>query len=135
MDEHKEVVRVRPAASDEQTLPAALRGLSLTQWPSRFYLVLQLAIPSAIQFSLWGWWRASAAMVVLSAFGVWALCEQRLDQSVAGETQMANPSPGRPLRMLHSVSGMIAGLTGAALMIDLVIRFLSIVFKCPGCAG
>jgi hypothetical protein len=120
---------------DDGTLPAALRALSLTQLPARFYLVLQLAVPMAFQFWSWGWRRAAASMVLVSAFGVWALCVQRLDQSSGSDAAMSNPAPGRGFRLLHRAAGVVAGLTGAGLVVDGIIRFLSIVFKCPGCAG
>jgi hypothetical protein len=120
---------------DDGTLPAALRSLSLTQLPSRFYLVLQVAVPMAFQFGSWGWRRAAASMVVVSAFGVWALCEQRIDQSRGSDEAMSNPAPGALFRLLHTVAGVIAGLTGAGLVVDAIIRFLSVGFRCPGCAG
>lgn len=125
--------RIPVNAQDDGTLPAAIRALSVTQLPARFYLVLQLAVPMAFQFWSWGWHRAAALMILVSAFGVWALCEQRLGQS--GDAMMTDPAPGRGLRLLHAVAGLVAALTCAGLVLDTIVRFLSVVFKCPGCAG
>lgn len=118
---------------DEATLPAALHSLALAQLPSRFYLGLQLALPAAVQFWAWGWPRTAGWMVVASAFGIWALGEQALDQG--GDEMMGNGKPGWLTRIAHSVAGFEAGGLSAVLLLDLVVRFLSVVFRCPGCAG
>lgn len=122
-----------PPHDDEKTLSAALHSLALSQLPSRFYLSLQLALPAAVQFWASGWFRSAACMVVASAFGIWALSEQALDQG--GETTMGNGAPSRLLRGVHWVSGALAGGLSAVLLMDLMLRFFGLVFRCPGCAG
>ncbi len=129
----RKAVIARDAPRDEATLSAALHSLALSHLPSQFYLGLQLALPAAVQFWAWGWHRSAGCMVVASAFGIWALGEQALDQ--AGDTTMGNGPPGRLARAVHWTSGLVAGGLTAVLLLDLVLRFLGVVFKCPGCAG
>ena len=115
------------------TLGAELRSLALAHLPSRFYLALQLALPAAVQFWARGWTRTAACMVVASAFGIWALGEQALNES--GDAMMGNGPLKRTSRGIHWVAGVLAGGLSAVLVLDLMLRFFSLVFRCPGCAG
>ena len=113
----------------EPTLSNTLRAVAEAHFPSQFYQVLQLAIPTA--FELWslGWYRSAAAMCAVSAFGVWALCEQR---RTAGEP------PARSdvwFGGIRRVAGTIAALTAVGIALDTFVRFMGVVFRCPGCAG
>ena len=120
-------------SADGPTLFAGLHAVAIRQVPERFYLLMQLAAPAALQLWWWGWKRSALWMVVASAFGVWALLEQRLDQ--AGETEMGNPAPGIAFRVSHRVAGLLAGVTAFALFLEMFVQFMAVVFKCPGCAG
>lgn len=122
-----------PGDQDDATLSSALHSLALSQLPSRFYLSLQLALPAAAQAWVWGWPRIAAVLVVASAFGIWALSEQSLEQG--GDESMGNGQPTRVLRGVHWIAGVVAGGMSAALVLDLMLRFFGVVFRCPGCAG
>ena len=123
----------RVSPPPDGTLVAALHTFAIRHVPARFYIALQLAAPAAIQCWAWGWRRAAASMVLVSAFGVWALCEQKLEQ--VGDTDMGNPKPGILFRMVQRTAGILAGVMAAGLLFELFIRFMSLVFRCPGCAG
>lgn len=115
------------------TLFAGLHAVAIRSIPSRYYLCLQLATPAAIQLWSWGWKRSALWMMAASAFGVWALFEQKLDQ--ASETEMGNPAPSRAFRLGHRVAGLLAGGTAFALFLELFFQLMAVAFKCPGCAG
>jgi hypothetical protein len=77
---------------EEPTLAAMLRAFAHDQVPSRFYLFLQLGLPWAVQFWLWGWPRTSALLFALSMFGIWALCEQAIvEKAIAADGAHAKP--------------------------------------------
>ena len=125
---------LRPApASSDATLLAELHDVAVRHVPARFYQVLQLALPAAI--SLWtvGWRRSAAAMIVVGAFGVWALCEQRLDAT--SDADMGDPPPSRWLPFVHRSAAVVASLTALLLALELFIRLMTKVAACPGCAG
>ncbi|MEO8624545.1 MAG: hypothetical protein ABI625_25915 [bacterium] len=130
-------MRARVTRTDElsggPTLFAGLHSLAIQNVPSRFYLGLQLAAPAAIQLWSWGWKRSALWMVAASAFGVWALFEQKRDQ--ASDTEMGNPPPGLAFRFGHRVAGVIAAATTLALLMELFFQFMGVAFRCPGCAG
>ena len=115
------------------TLFAGLHAVAIRQVPARFYLVMQLAAPAALQLWSMGWTRSALWMVVASAFGVWALLEQTLDQ--VGETQMGNPAPGVAIRVGHRVAGLLAGVTAFGLLLEMFFQVMAVAFKCLGCAG
>ena len=66
--------------TEEPTLGALLRSVAYHRLPTQFYQMLQMAIPFAAQLWFWGWKRSAGWMVVVSLFGLWALCEQRVDE-------------------------------------------------------
>jgi len=114
---------------EEPTLWALLRSVANAHLPARFYQLLQFALPLAVQFWMWGWRRSAALMLAVSAFGMWALCEQRLD-SVDGH------SARYPwIRVGRWLGGAVAVITTGGLVAAVVIEILKVVFKCPGCAG
>lgn len=117
------------ALQPEPTLANTLRAVADAEMPARFYQVLQLALPSAYQLWGFGWHRSATLMVAVSAFGVWALCEQQ-------RTSLENGA--RTARMVGGVrrlAGAIATLTLCGLALETFLRLMGIVFRCPGCAG
>lgn len=121
---------------EEPTLGAALRGFAAEQLPARFHQFLQLGIPAAVQFAIWGSWPAAVLSLSLSAFGVWALCEQRL--STAGDPLQLVPVAERRQRLLsivRALSGAIAAGGAAVLLAVALVKVLGFVFRCAGCAG
>ena len=116
-------------ARDDQTLSALLRSIAYTRLPTQFYQVLQLAIPLAFQFWSYGLHRTALWMVVISLFGIWALCVKRLEGTDARDRRFVWPRIGRGL-----ARGFAGGLAGV-LILDAFVRFMSFVFRCPGCAG
>ncbi|MGQ0765569.1 MAG: hypothetical protein ACT4OZ_07885 [Gemmatimonadota bacterium] len=123
-------------SSEEPTLGAVLRGFAADQLPTRFHQFLQLGIPAAVQFAIWGAWPAAGLSLSLSAFGVWALCEQRL--TAADDQMQLVPVGERSRRLLtaaRALSGAAAGGGAAVLLVLAIVKVLGIVFRCPGCAG
>ena len=115
--------------AEDPTLGALLRSVAYHRLPTQFYQMLQLAIPFAAQLWVWGWRRSAGWMVVVSLFGLWALCEQRVDDLGEGSPRAAWPRIGRRL------SGAIGGLLAGGLAIEGFVQLMRLVFKCPGCAG
>lgn len=114
---------------EEPTLDALLRSVAYTRLPTQFYQLLQLAIPFAIQFWSYGLHRTAGWMIVVSLFGLWALCVKRLDGTDEHDARFAWPRIGR--RLTRGLGGALAGI----LAVEAVIRFMAFVFRCPGCAG
>src|SRR5215211_6470133 len=63
----------------DPTLGAILQQAAYAQLPSRFYALLQACMPLAVQCWSWGWHRTAGWLVVLSAFGIWALAQQQIE--------------------------------------------------------
>lgn len=123
-------------ADDEPTLPNLLRSFAFGHFPTRFYQMLQLALPLAAQAWLVGLPRVAGWLAVLSAFGVWALSAQRLERdSLAVDLYDVAARPSRVARIARRVAGFTAGALAGGLAIEAVVKLLSVVFKCPGCAG
>src|SRR5262245_9011323 len=76
-------VRPHSAAVQEPTLGMLLRSAARKRLPRQFYRLLHLAIPVALQFAEFGWWRSAAWMAVISATGAWGLCEHRVVEADA----------------------------------------------------
>jgi hypothetical protein len=114
---------------EEPTLGALLRSVAYHRLPTQFYQLLQLAIPFAAQLWIWGWRRSAGWMMVISLFGIWALCEKRVDELGEASPRAAWQRIGRRL------AGTTAALTAAALALEGFVRVMDLVFKCPGCAG
>jgi hypothetical protein len=102
----------------EPTLGALLRAAAREQLPRRFYRVLHLAIPVALQFGELGWWRPAAWMVVVSAFGAWGLCEHRTFEA----STMGWKRPWS--RVGRFVAGLVGGSLFAGLLLELFLRVL-----------
>ena len=115
--------------AEEPTLGALLRSVAYHRLPTQFYQMLQMAIPFAAQLWVWGWRRSAGWMVVVSLFGLWALCEQRVDDLGERSPRAAWPRIGRRF------TGAIGGLLAAILAIEGFVQLMRLVFKCPGCAG
>jgi hypothetical protein len=114
---------------EEPTLATLLRSVAYTRLPTQFYQLLQLAIPLAFQFWSYGLRRTAGWMIVVSLFGLWALCVKRLENTDAHDVRFAWPRIGRSLT--KGIGGALAG----TLAIEAVVRFMTFVFRCPGCAG
>src|SRR5262245_9272738 len=52
------------------TLPELLKRVAYAEVPSRFYAVLQVCAPFAVQFWAWGWHRTAGWLGVASVFGL-----------------------------------------------------------------
>jgi len=115
--------------AEEPTLGALLRSIAYHRLPRQFYQLLQLAIPFAAQLWLWGWRRSAAWMVVVSLFGIWALCEQRVDELGERSPRAAWP------RIMRRLTGGTAALLGTSLVLEGFVQLMHVVFQCPGCAG
>ncbi len=113
----------------DPTLDELLHSVAYTRLPSQFYQVLQLALPAAAELWSLGWHRSAGWMIVVSLYGIWALCAKRLDEM---ETDR-RPSPWLTIgRSVTKGAGIaLAGVLG----IEGLVRILALVFRCPGCAG
>jgi len=120
-------------ARTDLTLGAMLRSVAYTRLPTQFYQLLQLAIPFAFQFWSYGLYRTAGWMVVMSLFGLWALCEQRLDG--AGRDGAVHGAGYAWTRIARSVAGGAAAALAGLLALEAFVQFMTLVFRCPGCAG
>jgi hypothetical protein len=125
---------VREPQTPEPTLGALLRDVARAELPARFYQLLQLALPLAVQAWIAGWPRIAGWLVVISAYGIWALCEQRIEEDSEPEVGEPRPSP-MWVRALRKWAGAIAVLMAAALVLEGFLHLLSIGFACGRCAG
>ncbi|MEP6491848.1 MAG: hypothetical protein ABJF01_04180 [bacterium] len=116
-------------ARDDQTLATLLRSIADTRLPTQFSQLLQLAIPFAVQFWSYGLHRTAGWMVVVSLFGLWALAVKRLDGTDERDVRFTWARIGRYL------TGRVGTGLAAVLTVEAVIRFMTFVFRCPGCAG
>ena len=113
----------------DPTLDELLHSVAYTRLPAQFYQLLQLALPAAAELWSYGWYRSAGWMVVVSLYGIWALCAKRLDEA----EMERHPSPW--LTIGRSVSKGAGIALAGALGIEGLVRILSFVFRCPGCAG
>jgi hypothetical protein len=75
-------------------------------------------------------------LLVASAFGIWALCQQREDRDAwAIDTHTLEAPRSRWVGLARRLAGFTAGALATGLAVEAVVRLLSLVFKCPGCAG
>jgi hypothetical protein len=116
---------------EEPTLGAMLRSVAYTRLPTQFYQLLQLAIPFAVQFWSYGLYRTAGWMIVVSLFGMWALCVKRLDRD---DVDARSPRFAW-LRIGRAVTSGVGGALAACLALEGFVRFMAFVFHCPGCAG
>jgi hypothetical protein len=68
-------------------------------------------------------------MMVVSLYGIWALCAKRMDETEPGERL----SPW--LRIGRSVAKSVGVALGGVLGVAGFVRLLSLFLHCPGCAG
>jgi len=123
-------------AEDEPTLPNLLRSFAFGHFPTRFYQMLQFALPLSAQAWLLGFPRVAGWLLVLSAFGIWALSAQRMERdSLAVDVYDVDARPSTFARVARRLAGFTAGALAGGLAIEAVVKLLSVVFKCPGCAG
>jgi hypothetical protein len=115
--------------AEDPTLGALLRSVAYHRLPTQFYQMLQMAIPFAAQLWFWGWRRSAGWMVVVSLFGLWALCEQRVDD-------LGERSPRAVwARIARRLTGGVGALLAGGLALEGFVQLMRVVFKCPGCAG
>jgi hypothetical protein len=125
-----------PVVDDEPTLANLLRASAFGHLPARFYQLLQFALPLAGQMWFAGFPRIAGWLVVLSAFGIWALCQQREERDAwAIDTNVIPARRSTWVGVARRLAGFPAGALAGGLVVEAVIHLLSIVFKCPGCAG
>lgn len=116
MPEHQVESAIQSA--EEQTLGVVLQGMVLREVPERFFVLIQLAIPWAIQFERIGLWRPAAGMGALSAIGLWGLCAHRLlSGEITGWKAWA-------LRVGRLCAGIAAVGLGALVVVNLMARVL-----------
>jgi hypothetical protein len=118
-----------PGAGADLTLDELLHSVAYTRLPTQFYQLLQLAIPLAAELWSWGWRQAAGWMVVVSLYGIWALCAKRLDEAEPEERLSPWLRIGRSLS--KSAGMAVAGVLGVAA----IVRFLSFVLHSMCCAG
>jgi len=102
----------------EPTLGALLTSYARTSVPTRLYQLMQLGIPSAIDWGLHGHWRIAAVALALGSLGAWGLADRWL----------YGAEPGRPrtelMRCTRAITGTIAAVIPALLLIELFLRLL-----------
>jgi hypothetical protein len=117
------------APGTDLTLDELLHSVAYTRLPSQFYLLLQLALPASAELWSFGWRQSAGWTVLVSLYGIWALCAKRIDEADPNE----HLSPW--LRIGRSVTkgaGLaLAGMLGIAGFVHI----LSLMYRCPGCAG
>ena len=121
---------------DEPTLANLLRASAFGHLPARFYQLLQLALPLSAQAWFAGFPRTAGWLLVASGFGIWALCEQRLERdALAIDVYDVGTRRSKWVGVARRVVGFAAGALAGGLLVEAFIRILGVVFKCPGCAG
>jgi hypothetical protein len=102
----------------EPTLAAVASAYARRMMPSRAWLAMQLALPWAVDFAMRGWWRAGGACVAFSLAGAWGLLDQWLwRRDPAGTARRIG-------RAMRAVTGTLAALIAAALLLDAFLRLL-----------
>lgn len=125
------------ASSGSATLGDLLFRVAFAQLPSRFYGLLQLCMPVAIQFWTAGWHRTAGWFFAASSFGLWALAQQRLaGHADAGATERTPTARWRRVwQIIWRGSAVVASLTTFVLVGEAFAQLMARVFNCPGCAG
>lgn len=133
---------VEPAAeakpTSQATLGELLEGTAYAQLPSRFYGMLQLCLPLAVQCWMWGLPRTAGWLAVISAFGLWALARQRTHghaDAIDESSALTSARSHRGWRFLRSVAATGGSIGALVLILEGFARILAQVFGCPGCAG
>ena len=120
----------------ELTLPELLKRVAYAEVPSRFYAVLQVCVPFAVQFWAWGWHRTAGWLGVASVFGLWALAQQHvIGYSDDGATHPPASSGRRLWRFIRGAAAAAATIGTVTLVLEVFVQIMQGVFKCPGCAG
>jgi len=117
-------------------MPELLKRIAYAEVPARFYAVLQVCVPFAVQFWTWGWHRTAGCLGVASVFGIWALAQQRIiGYSNDGVTQPPASSRRRLWRFIRGTAGAVASIGALTLAFEAFVQIMAGVFKCPGCSG
>lgn len=117
------------APGADPTLNELLHSVAYTRLPSQFYLLLQLALPASAELWSYGWHQSAGWMVLVSFYGIWALCAKRIDEADPSERLSPWLHIGRSV-----AKGAGLALAGVLGVVGFV-RILSLLFHCPGCAG
>jgi hypothetical protein len=125
------VVATTALEQEEPTLAAAIRSLAHGRMSGRFYQCLELAIPAAVQFAMWGWWRSAGWMLVVSAFGIWGICDQALERAEEERTSAEHLW----FRIGRALAGPTGGLAASCLLTEAFGHLMGTIFRCIGCAG
>ena len=115
-----------PAAAPavtEPTLSVTLSEQVRNAVPERLAQLLHLALPLAVQFAVFGWWRSAGWALAISAFGSWGLMGRWLESSA---------SRGSRWRGVARAARVVAGTLSSALPILFLLElFLRLVGKAP----
>jgi hypothetical protein len=103
---------------EEPTLGVVLRQAVRVEIPARFYQLLQLALPFALQFAFGGRWRWAAGGAAISAFGLWGLCVQRFDCDADSGWRL------RALRICRVACGTLAAVVTLVLVLEAFLRLM-----------
>jgi hypothetical protein len=118
-----------PGPGSDLTLDELLHSVAYTRLPTQFYQLLQLAIPLAAELWSKGWHQSAGWAALVSLYGVWALSAKRIDEA----DPEARISPW--LRIGRSVTKGAGIALASVLGVGAIVKILSFVFHCPGCAG
>ena len=122
--------------ADEQSLGAVARRAVAAQLPSRFYAILQVGLPVAIQSWTWGWHRTAGWSAVAALFGLWAIAQQHVegydDDGIAVPPRATGRGAWKILRGIAAAAGTILVL---GLTLEAFAQLMAVFFKCPGCSG
>lgn len=126
-----------PASSGNATLGDLLRRVAFAQLPRRFYRLLQLCMPAAVQLWRDGWRRTALWFFAASMFGLWALAQQRLEGHADEGVLMRMPQVRFPRawQLLRRGAAVLGSVTTLVLAAEAFTQLMATVFNCPGCAG
>jgi len=109
----------KQSATSEPTLSVTLSRQVRSALPGRLPQLLQLALPLAVQFAWFGWWRSAAWALGISAFGSWGLADRWLTRAASAES-----SRRTLVRVVRVAAGTLASVVPAVLLLELFLRLL-----------
>src|SRR4051812_1410569 len=101
-----------PPPAGRSTLGELLQKTAHAKLPSQFYGLLQICLPLAYQSWTWGFHRTAGWMIVVSAFGLWALGQQHL-MGHAESPEGAQSSPPAIRNLWKAIRGGAAVIASA----------------------
>lgn len=121
--------------SSEETLGTLARRAVAAQLPSRFYAVLQICFPFAIQAWSWGWHRTAGWLTAASLFGLWAIFQQHLEGYFDDGVDVPPRATARGVKILRAVAASTGTVLVLGLTLEAFAQLMAVLFKCPGCSG